>query len=97
MDRAEPIIKTKVTSTQYLYGVKPTYFANMKYQKILEEKIKLAKSLASKLYDKQRDENDKESKLEIEYKLNNIYRAIDHNEQLLREFIDCSKRLRNGN
>ena len=85
MDHTEPIIKTNVASTVYLYGVEPIYFKDMKYQEVLEEKIKLAKNKASELYDIQMN-SEKDKYLELEYILNDIYRAIEHNKQLLNEF-----------
>lgn len=85
----EPIIKVNPLSTEYLYGVSPLYFKELKYRDVLIAKIELGKEKSSKLYKEQEQEQNKDKKVRLEYILNDIYKAIEHNQILLKEFDSC--------
>lgn len=84
-DHLDPKIEVKLAPTEYLYGVNPTHFIDMKYEQIIKEKIKLAKEHSKSLFKQQTDAPNSDIYLEYEYWLNDVYRAIEHNEKLLKE------------
>lgn len=85
IDHLDPKIEVKLAPTEYLYGVNPTHFIDMKYEEIIKEKIKLAKEHSKSLFKQQTDVPNSDIYLEYEYWLNDVYRAIEHNEKLLKE------------
>ena len=84
-DHTDPQLQVKLAPTEYLYGVNPTWFIDMKYEEVLVEKVKLAKQQAKSLFKQQTDALSSDIYLEYEYWLNNVYKAIEHNEKLLKE------------
>jgi len=93
VDHIDPEINVDVASTEYLYGVNPLYFANKTYKEILKTKIKLTKHQTNLLYKKQEKCNDYECKSKIEQWLNDVYKAREHNEKLLKEYLYYENKL----
>jgi len=77
--------KIKVIPTEYLYGVNPTWFIDMNYEEMLKEKIRLAKDMYKSLLEQQSQSSNSDTYLEYEYWLNDVYRAIEDNDLLLKE------------
>jgi len=92
VDHIDPKIRVDIASTEYLYGVDPTRFIDMKYEDILREKVKLAKKMSKSLLEQQSQSSDSDTYLEYEYWLNDIYKAIEHNELLLKELSQFKRR-----
>ena len=91
-DHTDPQLQVKLAPTEYLYGVDPTWFIDMKYEEILKEKIKLAKKQSKNLFRQQMDAPNSDIYLEYEYWLNDVYKAIEHNEKLLKELNQYKER-----
>jgi len=79
----------KIWSSEYLYGVKGSYFKNMTYEEAIKTKIKLAKELKSKIVDKlysnTKDKIPYETSVKLNERVKNIDKAIIHNELLLKD------------
>lgn len=78
-------------STEYLYGVEPTHFVELKYEDVIKEKLKLAKIKARDLFNYQVEIEDNNEYLEIEHVLSDLHKAIIHNKMLLTELEDYRK------
>jgi len=84
-------------TTEYLYGIKACYFANMKYRYVLNGKIEWAKALKSNIIANELQQANTEPETGEEYseyqklemRLNAIEKAIEFNEFLLKELKDC--------
>jgi len=79
----------EIWSSEYLYGVKGSYFKNMTYKEAIKIKIKLAKELKSrivdKLYSNTKDKIPYETTVELNERIKNIDKAIIHNKLLLKD------------
>ena len=85
VDHLDPKISVKVAPTEYLYGVDPTWFIEMNYEKMLREKVILAKKMSKSLLEQQSQSSNSDTYLQYEYWLNDVYKAIEHNELLIKE------------
>jgi len=97
LDRVVLMTK-KIHSSEYLYGVKSCYFANMTYFNALKEKVRLAKELAKSIniaieqdkFSNQIKEDEEYSDYQLaEKRLNAIWESIDFNQALLGEIKEC--------
>lgn len=68
-----------LTETQYLYGVKVEDFMSLRYVKALEFRLEKGKALYEELYYIEKKD------FEDEVRIHRVYKAIKHNEKLLRE------------
>ena len=86
----DPISCKKETySSEYLYGVKGSYFKEMSYEDVIKEKIKLGNKLLNKLSDfvfsGKVNLLNKDEYAEITYRISNVKKAIEYNELLLKD------------
>jgi len=84
-DHTDPIIRKNIGSTLYYYNVEPNFFDNKLYWSVIKEKINLAKLQARNVQVMQKGCVDSDQYLEFEQWLNDIYKAQEFNEQLLKE------------
>ena len=84
-DHVDPIVKKKISSTEWLYNVLPGYFDGMEYWEAINMKKYLAEQNSKRIYRLQEQSPDSDTYLEYESWLNDIYKAIDFNDQLLKE------------
>jgi len=84
-DHIDPVIKKKIGSTLYYYNVEPDYFDNMKFWEAINMRKYLAEQNAKRVLHLQEQAPDSDTYLEYESWLNDIYKAISFNEQLLKE------------
>ena len=82
---SEPVIHVRRTPTEYLYGVYAVHFIDMKYKEVLVEKIYLAREHVKSLNLLQSNSSNKEDYLEYEDWINDVYKAIEYNRNLLEE------------
>jgi len=79
----------EIWSSEYLYGVKGSYFKDMPYEEVLKTKIKLGKELKNKivneLYPDVKTKIPYETSIKLDERLKNINKAIVHNELLLKD------------
>jgi len=78
-----------IWSSEYLYGVKGSYFKNMTYEEAIRAKIKLAKqlknSIVESLHSEANSKIDYETYVNLCERVKNIDKAIVHNELLLKD------------
>jgi len=75
-------------STEYLYGVKGSYFLHHSYKSALEHKIMLGKKLTKELLSEQLDMPITVEKYSLlEDRINKVVNAIHHNKFLLEELL----------
>jgi len=79
----------EIWSSEYLYGVKGSYFKNMLYEESIRAKIELAKELKNKivneLYPSSKTKIPYETSVKLDERIKNINKAIIHNELLLKD------------
>ena len=87
-------MKTKIKSTENLYGVSPLHFAYFhSYIDIIQEKIRLAKNRLNFLVNKLDDVKDYEEYAKINENIANINKAIKFNEALKKEYKEAITKL----
>jgi len=84
-DHIDPVIKKRISSTEWLYNVLPGYFDGMEFWEAISMREFLARKNAKRVMHLQEQAPDSDTYLEYEAWLNDIYKAIDFNEQLLKE------------
>jgi len=84
-DHVDPVIKKRISSTEWLYNVLPGYFDGMEFWEAISMREYLARENAKRVYKLQSQAPNSDIYLEYESWLNDIYKAIDFNEQLLKE------------
>jgi len=73
-------------TTEYLYGVKPHVFQNMKYANAIELKHTLAKKVFHELSKEYTSKNGSwDETFDIRVRLTEVQKAINHNKQLIEE------------
>jgi len=84
-DHVDPVIKKKICSTEWLYNVQPDYFDGMEFYEAISMREYLARENAKRVFHLQEQAPDSDTYLEYESWLNDIYKAIEFNCQLLKE------------
>jgi len=84
-DHVDPIINKKISSTEWLYNVLPGYFDGMEFYEAISIREYLARENAKRLYRLQEQSTNSDEYLIYESWLNDVYKAISFNEQLLKE------------
>ena len=84
-DHIDPVIKKKIGSTLYYYNVEPDYFDGMEFWEAISKREQLARENAKRVMHLQEQAPDSDTYLEYEAWLNDVYKAIDFNYQLLKE------------
>jgi len=90
-DHIDPIVKKKIGSTLYYYNVEPDYFDNMNFWEAIAKREQLARENAKRIMHLQEQASDSSTYLIYEDWLNDIYKAIDFNYQLLKERKEIKK------
>jgi len=78
----------EIWSSEYLYGVKGSYFKDMRYIDAIKEKIKLAKSVKRLIVDVLYPHSPNmsyEKITELDERVKNVTKAITYNELLLKD------------
>ena len=91
--------KKPIKSTCYLYGVPPKVFLGKPYEEVLKLKLKYGKELVRKLGEEMSNIFNSRDKIpeapekyrELAIRLNDVIKAIEFNEQALRELEDVSE------
>jgi len=84
-DHVDPVINKKIGSTLYYYNVEPDYFDCMEFWEAISMRKYLAEQNAKRLLHLQSQAPNSDIYLEYESWLNDVYKSIEFNEQLLKE------------
>ena len=79
-------------TTEYLYGVKPEVFENMRYVNALELKHTLAKKVLAEVNDEYFESLDNwDDTADLRKRISDVSKAVEHNYNLLEELReDCA-------